>query len=157
MTGAIRAVRPRDLPALKAVIEATDLFPPDMLDGMVAGYFAGEAGDDIWLTCDEGGPIAVAYCAPERMTSGTWNLLLIAVHPDQQRQGRGAAIVRHVEAELADRGAHLLLVETSGLPEFERTRAFYRKSGYKETARIRDFYEPGEDKVVFRKPLAARG
>ncbi|HLM44432.1 MAG TPA: hypothetical protein VK458_11225, partial [Myxococcaceae bacterium] len=60
--------------ALKAVIDASGLFPSDMLDGMMAGYFSGEASNDFWLTDDDGGPVAVAYYAPERMTSGTWNL-----------------------------------------------------------------------------------
>jgi RimJ/RimL family protein N-acetyltransferase len=49
----------------------------------------------------------------------------------------------------------MLLVETSGLPDFERTRAFYLKCGYEEEAHIRDFYATGEDKVVFRKVLNA--
>jgi ribosomal protein S18 acetylase RimI-like enzyme len=64
------------------------------------------------------------------------------------------ALLRHVEQALAARGERLLLVETSGSPGFERTRAFYRKRGYEEEARIRDFYRAGEDKVVFRKALA---
>lgn len=152
-SGPIRPVVAGDLPALKAVIDATDLFPSDMLDDMVAGYLRGDPADGFWLTHDEGGPLAVACCAPERMTLGTWNLLLIAVHPERQRQGMGAALMRHVEQTLAARGERLLLVETSGLPAFERTRAFYRKLGYDEEARIRGFYQAGEDKVVFRKAL----
>ncbi|MCW6511298.1 GNAT family N-acetyltransferase [Lichenifustis flavocetrariae] len=78
---------------------------------------------------------------------------LIAVHPDRQGQGRGTALLRHVERVLAARGQRVLLVETSALPAFERTRAFYRQSGYGEEARIRDFYQAGEDKIVFRKAL----
>ena len=89
------------------------------------------------------------------MTSGTWNLYLIAVHPEHQGRGVGAALVRHIEHALAERGERVLLVETSGLPEFERTRAFYLANGYDEEARIREFYAAGEDKVVFRKVLTA--
>lgn len=51
------------------------------------------------------------------------------------------------------RGGRMLLVETSGLPDFERTRRFYMKCGCEEEARIRDFYTTGDDKVVFRKVL----
>jgi ribosomal protein S18 acetylase RimI-like enzyme len=149
----IRPVTPDDTAALKAVIDANGLFPSDMLDDMMSGYFDGVASDDFWLTDDDDGPCAVAYYAPERMTAGTWNLHLIAVHPDRQAKGRGAALLRHVEQALAARGERLLLVETSGLPSYERTRAFYRKCGYEEEARIRDFYRAGEDKVVFRKAL----
>lgn len=153
----IRPIRESDVPGLKAIIDATGLFPPEMLDDMVASYLKGDPGcNDIWLTDDDGGHATVAYCAPERMTLGTWNLYLIAVHPAQQRKGRGAAMMAHVERQLAQRGERVLLVETSGLPEFERTRAFYRSIGYTEEARIRDFYKAGDDKVIFRKSLSTK-
>jgi ribosomal protein S18 acetylase RimI-like enzyme len=149
----IRPVTQGDIAALKAVIDANSLFPSDMLDEMTAGYFNGNAAEEFWLTVDDGGPVAVAYCAPERMTQGTWNLLLIAVHPDRQGQGIGAALMAYVEQKLAVRGERVLLVETSGLPNFSRTRAFYSRIGYDEEARIREFYQAGEDKIVFRKAL----
>jgi GNAT superfamily N-acetyltransferase len=158
----IAVIRPAitaDIEALKLVIDATDMFPSEMLDDMIAPYFANPAGGEFWLTDDDdekrGGPVGIAYCAPERMTEGTWNLLLIAQHPTHQGQGRGTAILRYVEQMLASRGDRVLLVETSGLPAFERTRAFYLKNGYDKEARIRDFYKAGEDKIVFRKALNA--
>ncbi|MEG5000657.1 hypothetical protein [Microcoleus sp. B4-D4] len=51
------------------------------------------------------------------------------------------------------RGGRVLLVETSGLPEFDRVRSFYRKCGYDEKARIRDFCKAGDDKIVYRKAI----
>lgn len=149
----IRPVVPNDLPALKALIDATELFPSDLLDAMVAPFFNDETSDEYWVTDDDDGPQAFAYYVPERMTEGTWNLLLIAVHPKQQGQGRGAVLMQYIEQSLAARGERLLLVETSGLPSFGRTRVFYHKCGYDEEARIRDFYQVGEDKIVFRKVL----
>ncbi|MDZ4791805.1 MAG: GNAT family N-acetyltransferase [Hyphomicrobiales bacterium] len=142
------------MPALKGVIDAISLFPSAMLDDMMASYFGDENSSEFWLTYDDGEPTAIAYCSPERMTNGTWNLLLIAVHPDCQGRGLGAIIIRHVEQNLAERGERVLLVETSALPSFDRTRAFYSKIGYNEEARIRDFYQAGEDKIIFRKALA---
>ena len=44
-------------------------------------------------------------------------------------------------------------VETSGTNEFTRTRNFYQLLGYENEARIRDYYDAGDDKVVFRKSL----
>lgn len=151
--GTIRPVRADDLPALKQVIDGTGLFPSDMLDRMIGGFLNGQDLDQFWLTVDDGGPVAIAYYTPERMTEGTWNLLLIAVHPARQGRGIGAKLQGHVERHLAARGERILLVETSGLPEFERMRSFYRKLDYTEEARIRDFYRQGEDKIVFRKAL----
>lgn len=153
----IRSTTTDDTAALLELAVSSGLFPPDgtgELAAVLAACLAGENGPDhVWLTDEDSGPIGAAYFAPERMTDGTWNLYFLAVRPDRQRQGRGAALVRHVEQMLAARGARLLLVETSGLAGFERTRAFYRACGYDEEARIRDFYAAGEDKVIFRKAL----
>lgn len=155
----IRPTTPDDTDALIALAGASGLFQPHELDQvaqMLAEYHAGGDGGHHWLTDDDHGPVGVAYFAPERMTEGTWNLYLIAVHPDRQRQGRGTALLRHVEQTLARQGQRILLVETSGVAGFEHVRAFYRSAGYDEEARIRDFYKAGDDKVVFRKALNER-
>ena len=149
----IRPTLPEDVPALKTLIDALGLFPGEMLDDMMADYFTNPDSRDCWLTDDEDGPVGIAYYAPERLTEGTWNLYLIAIQANRQGQGRGAAMMRYVEQALREGGERLLLVETSGLPSYEYQRAFYRRCGYTEEARIRDFYQAGEDKVVFWKTL----
>lgn len=121
---------------------------------MLSDYFGGNSNrDHFWITDDENGVVGVAYCEMERMTDATWNLQLIAVRPDRQGQGRGTTLLRYIEQTLTVRGGRVLLVETSGMPDFKRTRAFYRKCGYDEEARIRDFYKAGDDKIVYRKAL----
>jgi ribosomal protein S18 acetylase RimI-like enzyme len=153
----IRSTTPDDTSALIALAEASGLFEPNQteeLSQMLAQHFDGDGNSpDFWITDDDNGPVGVAYVAPERMTEGTWNLYLIAVHPDRQRQGRGKVLLAHVEQMLANRGERVLLVETSGTEDFEYVRAFYRKSGYVEEARIRDFYTDGVDKIVYLKSL----
>jgi hypothetical protein len=44
-------------------------------------------------------------------------------------------------------------VETSGRADYDGTRRFYERHGYRATARIPDFYAPGDDQVVYVKPL----
>jgi len=151
---AIRKVNKEDLNALKEVIDSNGLFPSELLEGMIEYYFNNPASKDIWLTTERDNiPIAIAYCAPERMTEGTYNLYLIAVHKGYQGLGIGAEIMSYVEHFLAAQGERILLVETSGLPEFELTRKFYDKCQYHQEATIRDFYRDGEDKIVFWKKL----
>ena len=79
------------------------------------------------------------------------------MRPDYQGQGRGAALLRHVEEKLSLQGERLLLVETSGVDSFERTRRFYQGCGYEPEARIRDYYAPGDEKIIFRKVLTDPG
>lgn len=147
----IRPMGPGDLGAMKQVIHATGLFPAELLDDMVR---PDSLPGSFWLVGDRNGPMALACAAPERMAAGTWNLLLIAVDPDHQGKGVGSALMAAVETAVAIRGAHLVLVETSGLDDFAATRRFYQQRGYETEARIRDYYQPGEDKIVFRKSLA---
>ncbi|MEM8918488.1 MAG: N-acetyltransferase [Pseudomonadota bacterium] len=149
----IRPAVAEDIPVLKRIIEATDMFPPDMLEPMIAGFLNGTADREHWKVSGLSGPDAVAFYRPEEMTAGCWNLLLLAVDPAHQGQGIGAAMLEHVEQHLSEMGERLLLVETSGTAAFASTRRFYRKCGYVNEARIRDYYDNGDDKVVFRKRL----
>ncbi len=155
----IRSITPDDTDALIALADSIKLFSPDQLGELryMLTDSLSKAGDTcpFWITDDGDGLVSLAYCEPERMASGTWNLQLIGVHPNYQRQGRGAKLLRFVEQALADRGAWILIVETSGTSDFEHVQAFYRKNGYDEEARIREFYAEGADKVVFRKALSA--
>eukprot|EP00752_Nemacystus_decipiens_P005520 g4993.t1 len=153
----VRPVQKQDLPALKSIIDEADLFPSDMLDGMTDGYFKNNA-EEVWLACprgDGGAPAGLLYAKPEQMTEGTWNALLLAVHPDHRRSGIGRELMAHLEGMLRAQGHRLLLVETSGNEEYAGTRAFYERVGYEEEGRIRDFYQAGEDKVIYRKQLTA--
>lgn len=149
----IRPILFKDLIALKSIIDSNGLFPSDMLDNMMSDYFKNEDTNEIWFTYADDKPVAIAYCAPERMTEGTWNLYLIAVHRDLQGKGIGTEMMHYIEQLLTTREARILLVETSSLSSFEGTRQFYQKCGYEPEARIREFYQVGEDKIIFRKSL----
>jgi ribosomal protein S18 acetylase RimI-like enzyme len=141
----IRPLRRGDLEAAAALVSAVDLFPPDLLPEMTAPFLSGAF--ELWRIADGGK--GLAYAAPERLTDGTWNLLLLAVDPASQRRGLGRALVAAVVEALGKAGGRLLIVETSGTPEFAGTQRFYRRLGFRREARIRDFYGPGDDKVIF--------
>jgi ribosomal protein S18 acetylase RimI-like enzyme len=153
----IRLTTPDDTIALIALAAASGLFDPNQTDDlaqMLDKHFSDkDETQDIWLTDYDNEPVGIAYIAPERMTEGTWNLYLIAVHPDRQKQGRGKALLGYVEQMLMERGERILLVETAGTDDFEYVREFYRQNGYEQEARIREFYTAGVDKIVFRKAL----
>ena len=97
----IRSSTSSDLSAAKAIIDAVGLFPPELLDGMFCASSEEPDQSEFWLTYDDGSPEAIAYCAPEPMADGTWNLLLIAVHPDRQGEGIGAHTCGEADATAA--------------------------------------------------------
>jgi ribosomal protein S18 acetylase RimI-like enzyme len=151
--------RPADLPALRALVTATQVFYPaerkiasELLEerlrrGAKSGYaffFAEQAGR------------LVGYCAWGHvpLTRQSYDLYWIAVAPHAQGQGIGQHLMSLVERAVARRGGGGLYIETSSRRVYARTRRFYRDAGYRQVARLPDFYAPGDHKVVFCKTLA---
>ncbi len=153
----IRPVTREDSAAVSTVAIASGLFPEDaiaFLDKMMSDYFGGNRDQGHLCVIDvENEPLGVAYFQPALATDRTWYLTMIGVRRDKQGQRRGTALMQYVEDTLRESGQRILLVETSGLPDFALTREFYTKCGYEEEARVRDYYTAGEDMVLFRKVL----
>ncbi|HEX6058827.1 MAG TPA: GNAT family N-acetyltransferase [Gemmatimonadaceae bacterium] len=97
--------------------------------------------------------VAFSCHGPTPGTDRTYDLYWIAVDPALQGAGGGSALLADVERMLADDGARMLVVETSSRPEYVGTRAFYSRRGYVEAARVRAFYAPDDDRVIFTKRL----
>lgn len=152
----IRKISPDDISAVMTLAEVSGLFNADgieMIKERLAGYSS--SMDELWFGAFEDRLMGVAYCIPEAMTDGTWNILMLIVSPDSHGQGYGRALMSCVEETLVARGARLIIVETSSADGLERARAFYPKCGYTEEARIRNFYTIGDDKIVFTKGLTS--
>ena len=158
----IRPVGGEDLDASVELLIALELFQAGEIEQIrmdLASFFARKDGREFWIVDDDPrvGLSGIAYCAPEKMTDGTWNLYLIGVHKDRRGNGRGTMLLREVERMAAGRDGRVLLVETSGTDGFEKSRAFYNNAGFREEARIHDFYKDGDDKIVFWKALTRFG
>lgn len=100
---------------------------------------------------DDGRLAGYACFGPTPSTDRTFDLYWIAVHPRHQGAGTGSQLLGEIERLLRNRSARLLVVETSSREEYAPTRRFYETRGYRTAARIRDFYAPGDDRVVFTK------
>lgn len=150
-----------DLAAIKQIAVDTALFEAEevgVFDEMFAGALDGSHEGHVWLVLRDGDGVVAgaAYYAPEPFSDRVWNLYFLAVAPGVQGSGGGRALVETVESALRVLGedeARVLIVETSGLPSFVETRAFYQDCGFDEEARIRQYYGPDDDKVVFWKSL----
>jgi ribosomal protein S18 acetylase RimI-like enzyme len=156
----IRAATSADGEAIRTIAIGTGLFDeeswPDV-EGIMVDSIAGNLEDHTWIVLEDDAHrvVGAAYYAPEPFSNRMWNMYFLGVLPGRQGDGTGAALVTHVEDVLRARGERVLIIETSGVESFEPTRGFYRKQGYDEEARIREFYGPGDDKVVFWKALYA--
>jgi ribosomal protein S18 acetylase RimI-like enzyme len=150
----IRAVERSDIDGLKLVLDSSDLFPSEYLDEMISDFFTNADTEEIWYTLIENSqPAAIGYCVPEKLTNGTYNLLALGVSKDAQRKGVATAMMSYIEQLLKRKGGRVLIVETSSSEAQMGARAFYSKIGYTQMATIVDFWNDGEDKIVFWKKL----
>ena len=101
----------------------------------------------------EGKVVGYVCYGPTPMSMGTFDLYWIASDPLVRGQGVGAALVSAMEGDLRRRKGRLIRVETSAMEAYGPTRGFYAAMQYKEEARFRDFYKPGEDQIILAKRL----
>ena len=150
----IRTVMKEDLEGLREVLDTIELFPSVALDEMTSDYFNNPNSEDIWFTkIEDGKPISIGYCGPEKLTDRTFNLYAIGVKSDIQGKGIGTEMMAFIENRLKQKGTRILIVDTSGTDDFQLTRKFYENLGYEKEAVIRDFWEEGDDKIVYWKKL----
>ena len=157
----IRVACEGDAASIRRLAIDNAMFAADEMSGFdetMSGFFAGSLKGHRWLvaTNERDEVVGGAYYAPEPFADRVWNLYFLAVEPGGHRSGSGAALIGHVEQELRHLGptvARVLIVETSSLDAYAQARSFYVKQGFDEEARIREFYGPGDDKVVFWKAL----
>jgi ribosomal protein S18 acetylase RimI-like enzyme len=90
---------------------------------------------------------------PSPMTEGTFDLYWIAVDPECQKQGVGSRLVDYLEGEIRKVQGRMILADTASISEYEETRRFYLRTGFREVARITDYYYPGNDRITFCKRL----
>lgn len=158
---AVRAASAGDVEQIRGLAIGNGMFAPEEMadfDDGLDGYLRGPLDGHTWLVAAgaEGRLDGAAYYAPEPFGNRVWNLYFLAVDPGQHGQGVGSALVMHVEQTLRSEGdafARVLIVETSSGSAYEGAREFYARRGFDKEAVIREFYGPGEDKIVFWKSL----
>jgi GNAT superfamily N-acetyltransferase len=102
---------------------------------------------------EEGEVIGFANFGPNPSSVHSWDLYWIAIQEEQRKKHYGSLILKEVEDRVRQLGAKILWIETSGRPLYEPTRHFYLKNGYEPEATLREFYGPGDPKLVYRKEL----
>ena len=104
--------------------------------------------------CKAGDVCGYACWGETPLTKGTYDLYWIATHPGTQGRGVGRALMLYVEKQVLKEHGRLLILETSSKESYGRTVEFYRRLGYEEASRIRDFYDVGDDKLIFIKRIS---
>lgn len=153
----IDAPRPGDRERLREILLGTEVFRPEEVDVALEVFDDALKGDprDYVAAAARDGDQLVGWAAwgPTPCTRGTFDLYWIAVDARTHRRGLGRQLMAFAEQDMRDRGGRLCIIETSALPIYLATREFYLRLGYAEEARIRDYYKPGDDRVIYTRRL----
>ena len=125
---------------------AVELVQERLNKGVSSGYY--------FLFADRGEEVIGYSCfGPIPCTTESYDIYWIAVHERLRGSGLGREILERVEQRIGDMGGKRIYVETSSRDQYTPTRSFYMRCGYKKEATLRDFYSPGDSKILYLKVL----
>lgn len=147
-----------DIQRIREIVESTKFFYDHEVDiaielveerlnnGESTGYYFVFAEID-------GITIAYSCFGPIIMSKTSFDLYWIATHNDYRGRGIGKRVLEETCTQARMMGCSILIAETSGLPHYEPTRAFYTSNKFKLEARLKDFYTLGDDKLFYTKRI----
>lgn len=151
-------IRPDDIETIRTLVASTNLFRPNEVAVAVElvqdRLNKGECSEYHLLFADSDGTTIGYVCyGPITVSIHSFDIYWIVVDPQWQGKGVGRMLLREAEAKCVMLGGRQLYIETSGRDDYNSTRHFYLKCGYEREAVVRDFYAPGDDKVIYSRRI----
>jgi ribosomal protein S18 acetylase RimI-like enzyme len=164
----IRRARPSDRAAVMSILAATNSFRPNELltarevfdDAIAKGpkgdyqsFVAEEKRNTARRASHAAQQVGWLCFGPTPCTLGTFDIYWVVVHPRNQKCGIGSFLIQYAENLIRRRSGRMIVVDTSGSPRYLSARRLYRSNGYRRAAGLKNFYAPGDDKIIFVKRL----
>jgi len=152
-------ITPADRPEFEKILRSSGFFYDFEVE--VALSLADETFDKgqeksgyYWVRLiDDGKVIGFGNFGPNPSSVHSWDLYWLAVLDEYRKKHYGSLHLKEAEERVRSLGGKVLWIETSGRSLYEPTRHFYLKNGYELEATLREFYGPGDPKLVYRKVL----
>lgn len=146
-----------DLEKIKNILNSTGFFEgaPDEID--VAVELAQEALDNgntpenysfLFLE-DEGRTAGYACFARVPCTVSTFEIYWLAVDNNIRGKGFGKKLISEVIERIKALGATKLVLHTAGREQYIPTQKFYDACGFKQEARLKNYYAAGDDCLIY--------
>ena len=114
----------------------------------------GESSDYHFVFAEVDGVTAAYACYGHiEMTKSCFDLYWLVTHNDFRGKGIGKKLLEETYMEAKKMGCTKIIAETSGREHYAPTQAFYISAGYTLEARISDYYDKGDDKLIYTKRL----
>jgi ribosomal protein S18 acetylase RimI-like enzyme len=150
--------KPEDINEILQLSRAVTVFSSEEVDTvkeLFEGYLKSpkESGYN-FLSCHEGDELLGYACwGPTSLTRGTVDLYWVATSPKAQGRGVARNLLQQVEKDAVAAGNYLMVIWTSSKAEYEPARKFYARYGCTLSAQLTDFYDHGDDLVIFTKKM----
>jgi len=154
------SILPSDREQIQDIIESSGVFSPaevdialeladqGLRDGVRSGYH--------FLFAEHHGDVAGYACyGPIPGTVDGFDIYWIAVRRNLQRLGLGKRLLEKTESLITESGGGRIYIETSSRDHYHPARSFYESHGYEKAAVLKNFYSPGDSKVIYVKIIDA--
>lgn len=88
-------------------------------------------------------------------TLAGYDIYWIVVHESARGNGIGSRLLKETERAIVGLEGCRVYIETSGRRLYDTSRSFYEKHGYREAARLDEFYAPNDPKIIYEKILSS--
>jgi ribosomal protein S18 acetylase RimI-like enzyme len=151
------AINPGDPQDIREISHSTGFFYPDEVDlteelalerlqkGESSGYYF------IFADTADGKTLGYSCFGPIPCTKHSFDIYWIAVHLDFKGMGIGKMLITETEKQVVAMGGKTIYLDTASRPLYEPTRQFYLRCLYVAEAQFKDYYDTGDDKIVFVK------
>jgi len=148
---------PGDPKIIREISHSTGFFYPDEVDvteelalerlnkGEDSGYYF------IFADTPDGKTLGYSCYGPIPCTKRSFDIYWIAVHIDYKGKGIGKLLIAETEKKVIAMGGKTIYLDTASRPLYEPTRQFYQRCSYVAEAKLKDYYDFGDDKIVFVK------
>jgi GNAT superfamily N-acetyltransferase len=147
-----------DIKRIAEIVESTNFFYDHEID--VAAELVkerielGESTGYYFVFADlDGITIAYSCYGPITMSKTCFDLYWIATHNDFRGKGIGRQLLEETFRQARNMGCKIIIAETSGLEHYSPTRAFYISNKFEPEAKLKDFYDEGDDKLFYTKRI----
>ena len=151
-------VLPSDVQHINEIVRSTGFFREDEIliaielieERLSKGT---ESGYEFVFAEIEGKPAAYSCYGRIPCSLISYDLYWIVTHEQYRNHGIGRALLKKTEEQIIKEGGKSIYVETSSKPMYQPTCAFYEKNNYELKTRFEDFYEEGDDKLIYWKKI----
>lgn len=153
----VRPILTADRAALGALLRRIAQFKPDevvVAEELIDAAIADPAGSGYQcLVAYDEALVGYICFGPTPMTTATHDLYWIAVDPAVQGRGVGKALYAAFAETIRAQGGGQVRIETSSQETYAATGGFYERLGFSIDGRLRDFYAPGDDLLIFYRKV----